>query len=210
MSNSYRAYGCFVKEKGYTFRTSAFLQWGKGTNSLGCFLLLNPGSSEPLKKSSFSNVKEVYELKVDPTMTQMGRLVSRINEDKSLDGRVHIYNLFSLRNPKSNSAIGLYETISQQHETTIMDELPLLEELKQHPWMCYGWGIHATKYRHLSARKNKWMDHVKYSQVPAFGKMHANGQDYYHIRPHLIRNQHKIIEDLTGEYFKCLNSPAKR
>ncbi|MGD7045974.1 hypothetical protein [Jeotgalibacillus proteolyticus] len=210
MNNLYRAYGSFLEEKGYTFRTSAFLQWGQGTNSLGSFLLLNPGSSEPLKKSGFTNAEEVYELKVDPTMRQIGRLVSRINESKPMDGRVQIYNLFSFKNPNSKSAINLYETISQLQDTTILNELPLLEELKQHPWMCYGWGIHKTSYRHLSVRKEKWLNHVKDSKIPTFGKLHSNGYDYYHILPLLIKKRDQIIEDLAEEYVKCLNDPVKR
>ena len=43
--DKFRAYGQFLKRGEHIYRTSAHLQWGDSTKSLGCCVLLNPGSA---------------------------------------------------------------------------------------------------------------------------------------------------------------------
>lgn len=97
----FQAFGVFQKIDEYIFRKSAYIQWGDQKESIGSFLLLNPGGAEP------SNVKALegeidghHRVEPDPTMKQMIKLVEKIYKTDRLNGRIYIYNLFSLRNPE--------------------------------------------------------------------------------------------------------------
>ena len=203
MSNV-KAYGQFEERNGYTFRPKAYLQWGSSKESLGAFLLLNPGNAKPLEKIVLRE-REVYygEAKVDQSMQRMQKLVERIYGGKELDGRVHIYNLFSLRNTINKEAIGTFEKLISMGEISIVDDYPSLEELKKHPWICKCWGINSTANRnHLKERKVKWNELIVNALTPTFGKLHSNKVDYFHIRPHLLKDQELLQDELLGLYHK--------
>lgn len=141
---SVKAYGQFEERNGYTYRTSAYLQWGTSEKSLGAFLLLNPGRTKPIEDAVLKEGDAYFgETKIDQSMQQMQQLVERINEMNGLDGRVHIYNLFSLRNTENRDAIAMFEKLVSVGEIPVIDDYPSLEELKKHPWICKCWGIKA-------------------------------------------------------------------
>lgn len=182
----------------YLFRNSAFLQWGKSKKSIGSFLLLNPGKAKPLDLRGVNNGNiEEHKVNLDPTMQQIVKLVRKIYPD-DINGKIHIYNLFSLVNPNNEDAILLYEELVENNTIDPYEVIPPLEELKSHPWICCGWGINSEKrYRHLQQIKLLWKKSLQEAGVPTFGKLHNNGIDYYHLRPRLIEDQEELLNDLT-------------
>ncbi|WP_419961137.1 hypothetical protein [Psychrobacillus sp. BM2] len=201
---SVKAYGQFEKRNGYTYRTRAYLQWGTSVKSLGAFLLLNPGKAKPIEDVVLKEGDAYFgETKIDQSMQQMQKLVERVNAEKELDGRVHIYNLFSLRNTKYQDAIAMFEKLVSVGEIPVIDDYPSLEELKKHPWICKCWGINSNANRnHLRERKIKWNELLTNANVPTFGKLHPNKFDYFHIRPHLKKDQDVLQEELVELYRK--------
>lgn len=198
-----KAYGTFKERDGFTFRQSAHLQWGSDETSLGAFLLLNPGKAEPLH-NHLSNVKEV-ELKIDRTMRQIVKLVERIYENNELNGRVHIYNLFTLRNPSSGDAIERFEMLATEGKIHPDDAIVPIDELKVHPWICCGWGVKSDKqYPQLRRMKHLWLRAIKASNVEYFGKLFHNEFDYYHISPYIGANT--LLDELYDIYVQKLPS----
>lgn len=146
--NHLKAYGKFVEESGYSHRTAAYLQWGTSEKSIGSFLLLNPGSSVSLHgKSSKPNEPEFMEAELDSTMQQMIRIVESLYLGETIDGRVAIYNLFSLRNVKSEQAIGEFEALVDRGLMDPLDVMQDLDILRLNPWTCIGWGIQDQKMK---------------------------------------------------------------
>lgn len=91
--------------------------------SLGAFLLLNPGKAKLIEGAELQEGAIHFgETKVDLSMQQMQKLVERVNEVHELDGRVHIYNLFSLRNTENRNAIATFEKLTSMGDTSVMDD----------------------------------------------------------------------------------------
>lgn len=201
---SVKAYGQFEERNGYMYRNSAYLQWGTSEESLGAFLLLNPGKAKLIEDVVLQEgIVYFGETKVDQSMQQMQKLVERINELNGLDGRVHIYNLFSLRNTENRDAIAMFEKLTSVGEFPVIDDYPSLEELKKHPWICKCWGINSKANRtHLRERKLTWIELLTNANVPTFGKLHPNKLDYFHIRPRLQKDQEVLQGELVELYRK--------
>lgn len=202
--NHVKAYGKFVEQNGYSHRTAAYLQWGTSEKSIGSFLLLNPGSSAPLnEKSSMPDESEFMEEELDSTMQQMVRIVESLYPGETLDGRISIYNLFSLRNVKSEQAIGEFEALVDRGLMDPLDVMQNIDMLKLNPWTCIGWGIQDQKKRkNIDSMKRRWMLALEEAGIPTFGKPHKNGKDYYHICPRLRKDQDKMLDELMGLYRK--------
>lgn len=202
--NNVKAFGQFEERRGYVFRTSAYLQWGSSTKSLGAFLFLNPGRTE-LLTGALIGVGEVLfgEVKVDLMMEQKRKLVERIYGNEKLEGRVHLYYLFSLRNTIEQDPIDLFEVLAKLSDVPVIDAIPSMEELRTHPWICKCWGINSNpNWKQLSARKQEWTKQLEDAGIPMFGKPHRNGIDYFHILPHLKTTQQELLDDLVEIYRK--------
>lgn len=197
-----RAFGVFETKGQYLFRSSAYLQFGAKEESLGSFLLLNPGSASPINMDDFeSNPNQLHPVKIDPTMRQIIQLVYKIYGTEQLSGRITIYNLFSLRNPKNVDAIKLFEELATKGELSPNESVASIEKLKEHPWICCAWGIHPpNRYRQLGHAKTVWKRALRDAGIPQFGKLHENGRDYYHIRPQKVADQEILIEELYESY----------
>ena len=116
--NQPKAYGTFIKRGDYTFRTSAYIQWGQSEKSIGACLLLNPGSADFIKinpnliNELNTSFKTEGEITPDPTMDQLILMVEGIyGKEKPISGRFHIYNLFNLQNAKSMNAVEQFEAL---------------------------------------------------------------------------------------------------
>ena len=203
MSNV-KVYGQFVGFKGYMFRPKAYLQWGTSSESLGAFLLLNPGTARPLENSKLRiESGDFCETVMDRTMQQMQRFVESIYGEHELNGRVHIYNLFSLRNPANLDAISTFENLASVDEFSFLTDYPSIDELKNHPWVCKCWGINSKANRkHLKESKLRWNNLLLKADIPTFGKIHSNKFDYYHIRPQLLKDQEVLLNELVELYKK--------
>lgn len=197
-----QAYGVFQRKDDNIFRISAYLQWGTKKESIGSFLLLNPGSAKPADIDILhEGTSKEQRLVIDPTMKQMIKLVTGIYSKEALNGRIYIYNLFSLRNPKYEDAILRFEQLVEDKTIDPLEVLPPLEELKVHPWICCGWGINTKKkYMHLQQMKSSWQTVIKESSISSFGKLHVNGTDFYHLRPRKVKDQLELINELLDIY----------
>lgn len=200
------AYGSFVKRNGHIFRTSAYLQWGDSTDSLGACLLLNPGSArliEGLDRELDSQGLAEGEIKMDPTMeSQLVKIVERIHQQNGqLSGRFYIYNLFNLREGKSEKEINDFETLCGSNLYNIEDSLASVEELKQHPWILLGWGVNKKqRWIHLQTSKERWLHRLSQAQIPIIGKLKVENGEYYHPLPRLVKNRAGYIEDILKQY----------
>lgn len=206
--NQPKAYGIFIKRGEHTFRTSAYIQWGQSKQSIGVCLLLNPGSADfnkinpDLKEALNTSFEAKGEIKPDPTMEQLILLLEGIYEDETLiAGRFHIYNLFNLQNAKSIHAIDQFEALIQSGKYDITKSLITLNELQTHPWILTGWGVEQkSKWKNLEQIKGSWLNLIKESNVPTFGKRHKSSDNYYHPCPLIPTLRPGMINELITIY----------
>jgi len=202
----------FEKRGDYTYRTSAYIQWGDSEKSIGSFLLLNPGGATFSKEDAQSE----YQLQrngqasglvtADRTMRQLIKFIHEVYGTNNLDGRCHIYNLFSLRNPDGNNAIDTFEALSCSGKYDALADIPDKSVLAEHPWILLGWGINAKPQRvYLAKAKTAWRDAFTAAGIHSFGKKQTKGKgteknvtDYYHVCPQLSTDHPKMIEDLVS------------
>lgn len=123
------------------YRTNAFIQFGTSRKSLGAVVMLNPGSAHlkgEAKKKLIMNGSHTDETTLDNTMKQLVQFMKATHSE--LDGRLHLYNLFYVRNTIGIEAIELFEhlKITGKYPTIT---LPSLLEMSQHPWILIGWGV---------------------------------------------------------------------
>jgi hypothetical protein len=205
--NQPKAYGSFIKRGENTFRTSAYIQFGESEQSIGACLLLNPGSANFDKSSElYSSLQTLGysdgKINTDPTMRQLIKLLERIyGTNNPLNGRFHIYNLFTLQNTASSHAIDQFEDLVNRGEYDLKESLVDLKELQSHPWILLGWSVERnSKWRNIELTKDLWRNLITESQVPTFGKKHKNRDDYYHPSPLISTHQPKILAELIMIY----------
>ncbi|MGG1658903.1 hypothetical protein [Brevibacillus sp. NRS-1366] len=196
-----QAFATFRRAGGHEYRTSAYIQWGTSFRSLGSCLLLNPGAATLYRERPAPNHSISGQITLDPTMRQLVKILAEIYQNQSLDGRLTIYNLFTLQNPKSSEAIASFEKLVEKGEATLKEQLVPIQELQQHPWILLGWGCPARAYwKHLPLLKQLWLQQITASGIPFFGKRCANGKDYYHPCPQLYASRDVILQDLVNEH----------
>jgi len=139
-----KAYGTFIKRDGHTFRTKAHIQWGEESDeSIGCCLLLNPGGTKfvdsKLEDQLLINGGASGQIKTDPTMQQLIKLVERIYKDKDqIRGKFHIHNLFNLQNTTAKEAINEFEAHVNKGEYRFDESLITSDEMRTHPFILLG------------------------------------------------------------------------
>ncbi|OHR67114.1 hypothetical protein HMPREF3291_11605 [Bacillus sp. HMSC76G11] len=128
-----KAFGTFLKKKNHLFRQSAYLQWGESEKSIGSFLLLNPGSASHEAVKDLRDGESVFaQVSLDPTMKQVVKLVEAFYQLEPLNGRIHLYNLFTLQNTKDSEAIAQIEYFGGRGIVLPSDmEVPLIELKKE-------------------------------------------------------------------------------
>ncbi|MFY0802063.1 hypothetical protein [Peribacillus frigoritolerans] len=197
------AFGTFTKQNDYIHRKFAYLQWGESNQSLGSFLLLNPGGAGADQLSHLLEGEQVTShVKLDPTMRQIVKLMERIYDKKELNGRVNLYNLFTLQNTQDSSAIEQFESSCNNGKIEMSELLCSVEELQNNPWICIGWGVNSeARYDNLQTIKKMWMEQIEQSGINFFGKRHPKKvMDYYHICPRIAKKQQEMINELLEIY----------
>lgn len=204
------SYGMFLKRGEHIYRTSAHLQWGDSTKSLGSCVLLNPGSAtlEKVAPEVFSRLlvdgKAHGQVIPDPTMNQLAALLKRIY-GQSIEGQFKIYNLFWLQNTDDQDAIEQFMELVTRGDYNYDESLIELAELRQHPWVLLGWGVkkHKRDWHPLVQLKEQWVSLIQTSGVLCFGKAHPkqkSGYYYYHPCPQIPTQRPQIINDLEEIY----------
>ncbi|MTT32175.1 hypothetical protein GMB86_09175 [Terrilactibacillus sp. BCM23-1] len=208
--NQPKVYGSFFKRGDYTFRSSAYIQWGTSKKSLGSCLLLNPGSANFDKINPElgillnSHGKAHGQIHADPTMGQLIKLVYYIYGTDEIDGRFNIYNLFALQDTQSEHAIDTFEMLVNHGYLNIHESLISINELKENPWILIGWGVkNKTKWTNFKNIKQKWMEQITLSKISMFGKLNHR-QDYYHPCPQRRNDRDIILHELYHLYTDSL------
>lgn len=200
------AYGTFTKENNLIHRNAAYLQWGRSGSSIGSFLLLNPGSAGAAKAASLKEgEQQTISIELDPTMKQIVYFIEQLyGEQKKLDGRVYLYNLFTLQSTKDKEAIQEFERLTDQKEIIPANFVCTVEELQKNPWLCIGWGVGANaSHSNLKVLKQMWMNRIEESKIKYFGKKHAiKKAEYYHICPQISAQRPVMINNLLRIYEK--------
>lgn len=205
------AWGTFIFKKSYVYRTSAYIQWGASKAPLGAVLMLNPGSASLHSPAGISQKPYKGLINLDPTMMELVDLVERHNPGVQVEGRLYIYNLFSLQNSKGENALKIFEQLWEDEEK-LVKELPenrsvLLSQFKTYPWVLIGWGCGQRSENILNLKK-QWYSILKDSGVCIAGKCGQSEWDYYHPCQRLaekkeeykieILKQLEIIQPLTS------------
>ncbi len=197
------ARGWFIRKGNNIFRTQAYLQWGNSTTTLGTVLMLNPGNA---KLHSYELIENEYTegiIDLDPTMKRLIELIQQMYQDKALEGRVYIYNLFTLRNPKSKEALAEFNYIYQIDKELLCgfpkEREEFIKEIKQTPWFLIGWGCGEDTER-LREEKEKWLQLIKEANVPILGKKGISKYAWYHPRPQLVADQIMYREYIIKQY----------
>ncbi|WP_233549514.1 DUF1643 domain-containing protein [Lysinibacillus yapensis] len=178
-----KAIATFQLIGGEVYRTNTYLQFGASRESLGAVVMLNPGSSDlqgEARKKLIMNGSHTDETTLDNTMKQ---LVQFMNSTHSrLEGRLHIYNLFYVRNSANLESIELFELLKATGKYPTIT-LPSLLEMSQHPWILIGWGIEKRRrWKFYEEEKREWLQLIEDSGIPHFG-IQAENNEFYHPCP---------------------------
>jgi len=202
------AWGTFIDKGNHTYRTSAYIQWGQSSKPIGTVLMLNPGSAT-LKDSGENSDNELSgHINLDPTMKELVDLVQSMGGNKSVEGRLYIYNLFPLQNGSKDSAIKDFNQLWSQNESLVRglpgERTSLIKQLEACPWVLLGWGC-GNNSEPLCYLKSKWLSIIKEAKVPVLGKIGKTEGDYHHPRPHLKSEQVLYKEEILEQYSRLLN-----
>lgn len=166
------------------YRTNTFIQFGTSRKSLGAVVMLNPGSSNlkgEARKKLIMNGSHTDETTIDNTMRQLIQFMKASHPN--LEGRLHIYNVFYVRNTASVEAIELFELLKATGKYPTIT-LPSLLEMSQHPWVLIGWGVEKrSRWRFYEKEKRDWLQLIQDSGIPSFG-IRSENNEYYHPCPH--------------------------
>ena len=133
---------CFAKwyqdSDGNVYRNGTLLHFGNSWQLLGSVILLNPGSTKLLDTKpmdallskyleGFNDHKEYYAYSLDPLMRA---LIDIFAQKFPHGGVIRIYNLFNIKNPKSDSAIEALKKIERNpHLFTPISEVDFKDAL---------------------------------------------------------------------------------
>lgn len=195
--------GKFTKRKDFIYRTDTYIQFGESDEIKGSFVLCNPGSSslkdieEQKKLKDYEGVEDYIitgELKEDPTMEQLIKILKGIGLDKK-EGRFPIYNIFTLRNGNMDSAIKEIKGEDTDKELLDKDFHDFMESEMSIPWTVVGWGCKSDG--NLNRIKKKWLEYLEENDVDFIGYKHDNNPHYYHPRPQIKKKKEEYLEIIT-------------
>lgn len=208
-----RAYGIFVEKKNRLYRTEAYIEWGNSEEIIGTVIMLNPGSAS-LKMNTFNVETHVpSELNIDPTMKSLINMIeSFYNDTGRVKGRLYIYNLFPLQNPKMSKALDELEELWLENEP-LVKFLPkpkdqLIQRFEKSPWVLLGWGC-GRKTSNITALIDQWMELINQTKTTILGKRGKSLLDYHHPRPQLQSKQIEYQLELKQQFDQLTNHKRK-
>ncbi|MBD8027988.1 DUF1643 domain-containing protein [Ureibacillus sp. Re31] len=186
------------------YRTNTFIQFGTSRKSLGAVVMLNPGSAHlkgEAKKKLIMNGSHTDETTLDNTMKQLVQFMKATHSE--LEGRLHLYNLFYVRNATGIEAIELFEHLKTSGKYPTIT-LPSLLEMSQHPWILIGWGVEKrSRWRFFEEEKKEWLQLIEDSGIPYFG-IQSENNEYYHPCPNgpaKAERLHQLIEAFNNHIY---------
>jgi len=197
-----KAFGTFTKKGGYCYRTSAFIQWGDSTESIGATLLLYPGDAKLIDPNTDSG-----EITFDQTLEQLKDLVERIyDQNKEMNGRFQIYNLFPLtlaNAPEESGEKALLEIFSKLYksgESLITKPNVSVEDLKKHPWILVGWGS-QNEHGNLDYLRYDWRNLIRKAKIRVLGRQSDDNKwNYDHPNQRGKKKRADWEQDIVDQY----------
>lgn len=200
-----KAYGSFVMNNGYIFRTGAYLQWGKSDQIIGSCVLCNPGKSM-LKNITLTQKNQLAmgetaegEIEIDPTMGQIKRIIEGVNRGKTINGCVRIYNIFTVRNTKMDKISDIVNSPDIDKSILYKNFEDFSQSFKTTPWVLIGWGCEKSEL--VTLKKQQWLDFIKKEKIKYLGIPGKKAPHYLHpLPPNFYKMQEyteAIIEQLA-------------
>ncbi len=202
-----QAWGTFIVKEKYTYRTSAYLQWGSSSRPLGAVIMLKPNNVKLELPQEGASKPISGPIALDPTMKELVELVELMKPKSGVNGRLYIYNLFPLQNTSDNNAEKLFNTLWEQNEKLVRnlpeDREKLLGWFKEYPWVLICWGC---RYNSPSLRELKllWKSLIIDAGTPILGKPGETEWDYYHPGPRLMERKNLYKEEILSQYYDLI------
>lgn len=199
----FQTFGTYYRTNGHLCRKAAYLQFGHCNKSIGSTIMLNPGKADFKDNIHVLDDQEVSgEIVPDKTMLRLAEILHQSSK-MPLDGRFHIYNLFSLQNTSSKEAVKQDSYLNE----AILKNIAIINQFQseQHPWVLLAWSTERNAT--LQKLKEPWIQAIKQSKTKVFG-IRADGKHmFYHpyprIKTHKERYLQEIVDQLRNDKF-CL------
>ncbi|KIL53132.1 DUF1643 domain-containing protein [Jeotgalibacillus campisalis] len=190
--SSVKAFGTYHTSNGKICRKSAYLQFSNSSDSIGSIIMLNPGKAKLIDETIKIGVTEVSgEITLDKTMIRIVEILSQSNQNP-LDGRFHIYNLFSLQNTSSKAAVKLENWIQE----ALISNVEVINKFRdeQHPWVLLAWS--TEKSDSLKKLKEQWLSYIQESNIKVYGIKAKDPHLYYHPYPRIPNDRERYLQKI--------------
>lgn len=191
----FQAFGTYYRSNGHLCRKAAYLQFGHSSKSIGSTIMLNPGKADFKDDIHVLDDREVSgEIIPDKTMLRLAEILQRATKIP-LDGRFHIYNLFSLQNTSSKDAV---KQDSWLKEATLKN-LDIINQfqLEQHPWVLLAWS--TEKGTTLQKLKEQWLTVIEESNIKVFGIKAKGKHMFYHPYPRIATHKERYLQEIIEQ-----------
>lgn len=196
----FQAFGTYYRSNGQLCRKAAYLQFGHSNKSIGSTIMLNPGKADFKDDIHVLDDREVSgEIVPDKTMLRLAEILQQAGKIP-LDGRFHIYNLFSLQNTSSKDAVKQKSWLIEASFKNI--EIMKQFHLERHPWVLIAWGTENGLA--LQKLKEQWLEAIQDTSIKMFGLRAEGKHKFYHPYPIAQSDKEryfiKIIQQLKNNY----------
>lgn len=196
-----QAFGTYYRSNGHVCRKAAYLQFGHSCESIGSTIMLNPGEAEfVIDTCVVEGLESSGEIKLDKTMKRLVEILQQ-SSHKPIDGRFHIYNLFSLQNTSSKNAVKQDVLL---HEAG-MNNIEIIKQfrMEQHPWVLLAWS--TEKGAALQKLKEQWLVAIKESNIKVFGIKAKGRHMFYHPYPRISTHKERYLQEIVEQLKKDRN-----
>jgi len=190
-----QAYGTYYRSNGHICRKTAYLQFSYSSESIGSTIMLNPGKADFKDDIHVLDDREVSgEIVPDKTMLRLAEILQQASEIP-LDGRFHIYNLFSLQNTSSKDAVK-QDSLLKEAALKNIDIINQFQ-LEQHPWVLLAWS--TEKGATLQKLKEQWLTVIEESNIKVFGIKAKGKHMFYHPYPRISTHKERYLQEIIKQ-----------
>lgn len=197
---SVKVFGCFTKRNNNIFRTSTYIQFGNSERYLGACVMCNPGASFLLHitqehQRSLDSGNEVFgEAKMDDTMKQIRSIIEEVYGEH-VEGRVQIFNLFTTKDAKMESAVQEFSNLSVEKELLLKDYNDFTAQVHEFPWVIIGWGCEDNAK--LNKEKRRWIELIREKNRIIIGIQGKKEIHFLHPLPHIYNKRADYIKNIV-------------
>lgn len=190
-----QAFGTYYRSNGQLCRKVAYLQFGHSRKSIGSTIMLNPGKADFKDDIHVLDNREISgEIEPDKTMLRLVEILKQSSRIP-LNGRFHIYNLFTLQNTSSKDAVKQEEMLNE----SILKNVDIINQfqLEQHPWVLLAWS--TEKDAALQRLKEQWLTVIKESNIKVFGIKAKGKHMFYHPYPRISTDKERYLQEIIKQ-----------